>query len=52
MLLVEQQKAEQNKQNLDEKPKKISFLQDFLIYIIFIAILFTFVWCSKAHAGI
>ncbi len=51
MLLAEQQKAEQNKQNLNDKPEKKSFLQDFLIYIIFIVILFAFVWCSKAHAS-
>lgn len=51
MLLAEQQKAEQNKQNLNNKPEKNLFLQNFLIYIIFIAILFAFVWCSKAHAG-
>lgn len=52
MLLAEQQKAEQNKQNLNDKPEKKSFLQDLLIYIIFIAILFVFIWCSKAHARI
>lgn len=52
LLSIKKQDAEQNKQNLDDKTEKKSFLQNFLIYIIFIAILFAFVWCSKAHAGI